>query len=116
VESASLNAGFGRAYQMAPKDVLSDMADLGGLPALEAEALEHMNADHREAVSLYATRLCGARAGRWTMTGLDPEGAQLALGDEILRLTFPRRLAGPEDLRPMLVLLAKQARAAGEPA
>ncbi|MGO4571938.1 HugZ family pyridoxamine 5'-phosphate oxidase [Microvirga sp. 2TAF3] len=112
LESASLNAGFGRAYRMSAADVLTDMMGLDSLRALEAEAIAHMNSDHRDAVALYATRLCGAREGAWTMTGIDPEGVQLTLGDEIVRLTFPRRLSNAEELRPMLVLLAKQARGA----
>jgi putative heme iron utilization protein len=69
-----------------------------------------MNADHADAVELYATKLCGAREGAWRLVGLDPEGLQLALGDELLRLVFPRPLQGPEDLRPTLVALAQEAR------
>ncbi|MFC4170777.1 HugZ family protein [Microvirga sp. GCM10011540] len=110
IASASLNGGFGRAYRMGRADVLAPMDGLDGLLDLEADAVEHMNADHSEAVALYATRLCGARDGAWRLTGIDPEGLLLALGDEIVRLTFPEPLTGPEELRPMLVRLAQDAR------
>ncbi|MCB5174514.1 HugZ family pyridoxamine 5'-phosphate oxidase [Microvirga lenta] len=110
IASASLNGGFGRAYRMDRADVLAPMDGLDGLLDLEADAVEHMNADHSEAVALYATRLCGARDGAWRLTGIDPEGLLLALGDEIVRLTFPEPLTGPEELRPMLVRLAQDAR------
>ena len=114
--SGSLNGGFGRAYRMAPDDLLADPSILPGLREIEAEAVAHMNADHAETVALYATQICGAREGAWRLIGLDPEGVQLALGDEILRLVFPQALARPEDLRPVLMALARQARDKAAPA
>lgn len=111
VSSASLNGGFGRAYRMERDDLVISMSKFPDFYDLEAEALEHMNDEHREAVALYATKLCGAREGAWKLIGLDPEGMQLALGDEILRLPYHKPLTNPGDLRPALVELAKQARA-----
>ena len=55
-----------------------------------------MNADHADAVRLYATKLLGAEDGPWRLTGLDPEGLDLALDDATLRLPFPRRVATAE--------------------
>ena len=92
VGAASLNAGFGRAYRMTASDVLTAMDGLDDLAVIEAEAVAHMNADHADAVSLYATRLCGAEPGRWVLTAIDPEGAQLESGDTTIRLDFPRAL------------------------
>jgi heme iron utilization protein len=110
ITAASLNGGFGRAYRMTVDDVLVSMDGLEELAAMEAEAVAHMNSEHAEAVGLYATRLCGGKLGNWIMTSLDPEGALLASGDTILRLTFPRLLSRAEELRPMLIMLAKAAR------
>ena len=110
IAAASLNGGFGRAYRMSASDVLLHPDQVADFAAIEAEAVEHMNADHADAVSLYATRLCGAKPGDWTMTSLDPEGALLTLGDTILRLKFPQILNTANELRPMLVALAKSAR------
>ena len=70
-----------------------------------------MNADHAEACRLYATKLLGEPDGAWRITGLDPDGADLAVGDRTARLAFPQRVTGPEQLRKVLVALAAQARA-----
>jgi putative heme iron utilization protein len=110
VTSASLNGGFGRAYRMAKADLLTSLEGLDDLAGLEARAVEHMNADHADAVALYATKLGGAREGAWRLTGIDPEGLVLALGDEILRVTFPEPLRSGAELRPVLVRLAQEAR------
>jgi putative heme iron utilization protein len=115
IEAASLNGGFGRAYRMSASDVLLPPGELADFAAVEAEAIEHMNSDHADAVSLYATRLCGAKSGNWRMTSLDPEGALLSLGDTNLRLNFPRVLKSADELRPMLVALAKSARQQSAP-
>ena len=69
-----------------------------------------MNEDHAEAVRLYATKLLGAEDGPWRLTGLDPEGLDLALNDATLRLSFPRRVATAEELRKTVVELAAEAR------
>ena len=95
---------------MMGEDLLADLSGFFDFYDFEAEAVEHMNTDHADAVALYATRLCGAREGAWRMIGIDPEGIQLASGDEILRLPFPRVLMGPHEVRPMLIRLANEAR------
>jgi len=111
VASGSLNGGFGRAYHMARTDLLIDLSAFPNFAEFEAGAVEHMNEDHAEAVALYATKLCGAREGAWRLVGIDPEGLQLALGDELRRLPFAKPLTGPEELRTRLVALAQEARA-----
>jgi putative heme iron utilization protein len=110
VASGSLNGGFGRAYRMAKEDLLTDLSGFFDFYDFEAQAIEHMNDDHADAVALYATQLCGAREGAWHLIGIDPEGIQMALGDEILRLPFPKALGGPHEVRPMLIGLANEAR------
>ncbi|MGH6737883.1 MAG: DUF2470 domain-containing protein, partial [Bradyrhizobium sp.] len=81
---------------------------------LEAEqsAVDHMNADHREALNLYATRLLGAESADWRCTGCDPDGIDMQAGNATLRLDFPRRIVAPAALRQTLKQLADQARAA----
>jgi len=110
VERASLNGGFGRAYGMMPADVLTAMAGIEALLDSEAGAVDHMNADHADAVALYARAFCDGDAGPWRLAGLDPEGLDLVLGDEVRRLWFETPLTSAAELRPLLVQLAKQAR------
>jgi putative heme iron utilization protein len=44
------------------------------------------------------------------MAGADLDGLDLALGERTVRLAFPRTLWGPNEFRPMLIELARQAR------
>ena len=108
---AHLNGGFAKAADFSAVEFLTSLEGAEGLLAAEEGALEHMNADHTAALALYATRLAGEPEGRWRATGLDPEGLDLAAGDLITRIAFPRRIAGPGDLRDILVELAADARA-----
>jgi heme iron utilization protein len=112
VASAHLNGGFARAADLKAADVLAQVDDAADLLAAEPEAVAHMNADHAEACRLYAVKLLGEPDGVWRITGLDPDGADLAFGDRTARLAFPQRVTGPEQLRKVLVALAAQARAA----
>ena len=110
IEGASLNGGFGRAYELTPADLLCDREALQAVAAMEESGVAHMNEDHADAIHDYATVLLGAPAGAWRMTGLDPEGADLMLGDKMLRLVFPRTATTAKDVERILVELAIAAR------
>jgi heme iron utilization protein len=106
-----LVAGFGRIVDLKPEQFLTPVADAAGLIEAEQSAVDHMNADHRDALGLYATRLLGAEAAEWQCSGCDPDGMDLMAGGKTLRLDFPERVTTPNALRKMLVRLAEEARA-----
>jgi putative heme iron utilization protein len=105
-----LNGGFAKAAAYTGAELLLDVADAGDLAEAEESAVSHMNEDHAEALALYAHKLCGAAKGRWRASGLDPEGMDLASGDQTARLIFPERVTDPGALRKTLVKLAALAR------
>lgn len=105
-----LVAGFGRIVDLKPEQFLTDLTGAEDLLAAEQGAVDHMNADHRDAMGLYATRLLGAAAGDWRCTGCDPEGLDMQDGQTALRLDFPQRVTDGTALRKMLVRLAGEAR------
>ena len=106
-----LVAGFGRILDLSPARFLTDISDAGALLEAEQDAIDHVNADHRDATRLYATKLLGAEPADWRCTGCDPDGIDLQAGATTLRLDFPERVTGPGELRRMLVRLADEARA-----
>jgi putative heme iron utilization protein len=108
---AHLVAGFGRIVDLKPEDLLVPVEGAEGLAAAEAEAVAHVNEDHRETLDLYATKLLGRRPGAWRVTGIDPEGCDLALEDETARLLFADLVKTPGDLRKAFRTLADAARA-----
>jgi putative heme iron utilization protein len=110
--AAHLVAGFGRIVDLKPGQFLTDISDAGALLEAEQGAIDHMNADHRDAMNLYATQLLGAEAAEWRCTGCDPDGIDMQAGTTTLRLLFPRRIATPAALRQVLKQLADQARTA----
>jgi heme iron utilization protein len=110
--AAHLNGGFARAKDLTADEIRTNLTGAEALLAAEASAIEHMNADHREALALYATRLAGAPKAEWRATGLDPEGLDLAAGDRTVRVPFAHRVTGPGELRKVLKAMADTARAA----
>jgi putative heme iron utilization protein len=111
LNSAHLVAGFGRIVDLTPEQILTDVSDAAALLDIEPEACAHMNADHAEALRLYATKLAGAPDGAWRCVGCDPDGIELQLGRTALHLRFPQRVTGPGPLRQILKQLAEQGRA-----
>ena len=110
VTRAHLVAGFGKIHWFNPGDVLYSPA--AALEEAEADIVEHMNRDHVDAVQLYATKLLGREGDGWSMTGVDPEGADLRRGGTVLRLPFAKPVSTAEEARVELVRLVKQARSA----
>jgi hypothetical protein len=110
--AAHLVAGFGRIIDLKPEQFLTDISSAGTLLEAEQGAIDHMNADHRDTMNLYATKLLGAEAADWCCTGADPDGLDMQAGSQTLRLDFPQRIVTPAALRQVLKQLADQARAA----
>ena len=110
VSGGHLNGGFARAALLSAEELLTDVKDAEALRMAEAGAIEHMNADHADAVRLYATKLLGGRDGPWRITGIDPEGLDLAFADDTLRLVFDKPVLDATALRLTLVHLAEKAR------
>ena len=107
--AAHLVAGFGRIVDLDPRQFLTDLSEAEALLEAEQGAIDHMNADHLEAMNLYATRLLGAAPADWRCTGCDPDGIDMQAGPTTLRLDFPRRIVAPAALRQILKELAGQA-------
>jgi putative heme iron utilization protein len=99
-------AGFGRAPELPPEALLTDLRGTEALLAAEPDALAHMNTDHAEAIARYATRK-GAAPGPWRLVGLDPEGMDLLNGERALRVPFPTRVTDPAMLRATLVAMER---------
>ena len=112
IERARLNGGFCKSYSLTRDDLLAPEAIGAALAESEQAALDHMNADHLDAIALYARHFGGATGDGWKTTGYDAEGMDLIRGDEACRVFFPRPLRDAAGLRPMLVEMAKAARMA----
>lgn len=109
--SAHLNGGFARAADLKARDIMTGLEGAAEIIEVEESAVEHMNADHPDAVRLYATKLLGEADGPWEVTGLDPDGLDLALGDRTARMPFAERVTNGLALRRTLAEWAARARA-----
>lgn len=110
VERAHIVAGFGAIHWIDAPDLLFDTTAHEDLAAAESDVVGHMNADHADAIQLYATSLLGLDSGDWKMTGVDPEGIDLRDGGRIARLTFENPVSDAEAARSILVRMVKAAR------
>lgn len=106
-EAAHAVAGFGR-IETIPADEMFPSAD--EMTALEQGAVEHMNADHDDAIQRYVRKLLGAEPGGWKIAAIDPDGADLRRGEEVLRLPFEAPVYSGGALRTLLAKLGEQTR------
>lgn len=111
ISAGHLNGGYARAAGIGVDELMTDVTGADDLLQNEASAVAHMNEDHAEATRLYAVRLLRKRPGKWRISGIDPDGLDLMLGDETARLAFAKRVTSGRALRLVLKDLADQARA-----
>jgi putative heme iron utilization protein len=70
-----------------------------------------MNTDHADALAAIALAHGGAGTeGPWRMVSLDTDGADLAAGEEVLRLHFSAPVRTADGVRAELVAAARAAR------
>jgi putative heme iron utilization protein len=100
-------AGFGRIETLEVNEVFPSRP---GMDGLAESAIAHMNEDHPDAVRHYATVLLGAPEDDWKIMAIDPDGADLGNGTEVLRLAFPEPVASADALRSCLAALARERR------
>lgn len=106
-EMAHAVAGFGRIETIGADEMFPSADEM---TALEESAIAHMNADHDDAIQLYAEQLLGAAPGGWKLAGIDPDGADLTRDGEVLRLPFSAPVYTAEKLREYLTALGREVR------
>ena len=67
-----------------------------------------MNADHSDAIDVYARAFAKATDDGWSLIGIDAEGIDIACGDDSRRVFFAEPLGSAGELRQTLVGLAQQ--------
>ena len=113
IERANLNGGFAKAYALQANDfVLNDGALCTAFADIEDGVIEHMNEDHQKAIAYYAKTAAPHLAANhsdaaWLLTGIDPDGIDLKADDTSLRIPFENAPIQPDDIRAVLVELAK---------
>lgn len=96
--------GFGRIFWIEAEDWRMPT------PAWAAEEpgiLEHMNADHADALERIAGRAGGAPGAAATLVAVDPEGAHVRAGEATLYVPFREPALDMEAVRAEMVALAR---------
>jgi len=97
-------AGFAQARWVSPTDFLALASQLTDV---EESILTHMNADHADALAVYAGREREMHAEAITMIGLDSDGFDLRIGERLQRIEFDGFVADATAARERLVAMAR---------
>ncbi|MCP3055898.1 HugZ family protein [Aurantimonas marianensis] len=103
-QSASLNGGFGRAFELMPDDFIDRPA--GELETTAMRARDHINAEHRDAVDRIAAKT-GYEGRGWRIATLDRLGFEISRGDALRRVEFRADAVAGGGFRSAFVDLAE---------
>jgi len=110
---ASLNGGFGKAYELGAADIRTSMAGAGALAQSEATILAELNQERAAPLQLLADRrgetaatiadkpALGERKGKWRACGIDPLGIDVVSPATHARINFGTRVLAPADFWKM---------------
>ncbi|ERI13969.1 hypothetical protein FHW20_000089 [Ochrobactrum intermedium] len=107
LESASLNGGFGKAFNLTQDDLLCAASVSASFAEGEQKALDDLNENHALEIAHIARGLSKSDALReqFKIVGIDPDGADITSGDLVLRHVFS---AQPDSLREAVTTLTKR--------
>ncbi len=101
LESASLNGGFGKAFNLTRDDLLCAASVSANFAEGEQKALDNLNENYALEIAHIARGLSKSDALReqFKIVGIDPDGADITSGDLVLRHVFS---AQPDSLGKLL--------------
>src|SRR5690606_6535373 len=93
LESASLNGGFGKAFNLTADELLCPAPLSKAFAQDEQSALDELNENHTSAITKLVQQLLNTSdsKGQPKILGLDPDGADIGNGDTVVRYMFSSR-------------------------
>ena len=107
--------GFASAHRVRQADLTPDPAAVAAVLEAEQSVLEHMNADHADAVDAIAGSARPGGFTGWRMVAADVDGCDLGREETILRVAWSAPVADADGIRKELIRLARQARSSVSP-
>lgn len=107
---ALLVGGFARATCLRQAELLPDAEAVAAVAEAEISILEHVNAEHSDALEAIATGLLGGAPGAWRMSAVDTDGCDLVMGEDVRRFHFLVMAHRADNIRAALVDAARKAR------
>ncbi len=97
IEALQLSAGPGRnAAELFPEDLKTELRGAESLLVKEHDLIAQLN-QYEEQLQRFV-QAKGGKPGKWRVTGIDPEGLDIATADKTARLWFSHRVVAPHEL------------------
>jgi heme iron utilization protein len=100
--------GFGGLHWIAGDSYLA--AGSAAMAEAEPSVLEHMNADHRDALHAYCRATHGVDPAEVEMIGVDCDGFDVRADGALLRFAFDQPVSEPGQLRAVFIALSRSSR------
>ncbi|MBB6259865.1 hypothetical protein FHS77_000373 [Paenochrobactrum gallinarii] len=95
VDGASLNGGFGKAFNLTTADLICDSKFSEAIATYEAETLAALNAAYKDHIRKLATQVTKneAPSSPWIISAIDPDGFNLRSNESVERVWFENNAA-----------------------
>jgi putative heme iron utilization protein len=98
--------GFGRIVALGAAELLVTTTEAEALLAAESDLAADLNSGHAGLLAQIAAGAGSSGREGWRLTGIDPDGLDLAAADAALRISFPHPVRTPDEARRAIMDLA----------
>jgi hypothetical protein len=109
-KSASLNGGFGKAYNIFGEDLIIRSKAIYDIANRELQLLAELNALHERVADLLVKHFFNEKTENWTVVSLDASGLDLARREQLRRLETGKSVAEVNGLIAEYSNILKEAR------
>jgi len=102
VSGASLNGGFGKAFNLTSDDLICPADIAESIAPNEQDILDSVMERGEDSLIARLSQITGTGTAPRKAVGIDPDGIDIEAGNEIVRLAFSRRCASVAEIRAEL--------------
>lgn len=105
LDGASLNGGFGKAFNLRTADLICDTTASTAIAIDEPEILAELNSTYQDNITAFATKLVKntPSAIAWTISAIDPDGFNLRNNDRVERLWFEKNVLNSTSAKTQII-------------
>ncbi|MFK4823565.1 HugZ family protein [Paenochrobactrum sp. BZR 588] len=107
VDGASLNGGFGKAFNLTATDLICDADTSAAIAVDEAENLENLNSNYKDNIRAFANKYIknNTSSTTWAISAIDSDGFNLRAQDSIERVWFEKNALDGSSAKTQIISL-----------
>ncbi|MGU3575771.1 HugZ family protein [Brucellaceae bacterium C25G] len=105
IDGASLNGGFGKAFNLTREDLVCDPQISASIAVHETETIEFLNQNYKDKIRDFAHQTFKPSSANqtWTLSAVDTDGFNIRSNESVERVWFKEKLINSDDSKKQII-------------